>query len=148
MQQGDIKLFQEPDGGNISIDQGIAEMSGGLETAVYLSLFGGNEDDACGADVSKSWWGNIGENQASRTYRSEFQYLLKSIPLTTGNLNDLKEAANRDLKWMITEKVASSVNMKLSIPALNTVGVVITIKAEGSEEKFEFTENWKAANGY
>ena len=44
-QQGDVLLFQTVDDGEINIENGVVEMSGGLETAAYLSLYGGNEDD-------------------------------------------------------------------------------------------------------
>ena len=45
IQQGDVKLIQTNDDGDINIINGVTEMSGGLETTVYLALFGGNEDD-------------------------------------------------------------------------------------------------------
>jgi len=58
-QQGDVKLFQTTDDGDIYVVNGIVEMSGGLETSAYLSLFGGNEDDD-GSDGSPfSWWANL-----------------------------------------------------------------------------------------
>ena len=39
MQDGDVLLFQTKDDGDISITDGIVQMTQGLETAVYLSLF-------------------------------------------------------------------------------------------------------------
>ena len=45
VQQGDVLLFQTIDDGNVEVINGIITMSGGLDTAAYLSLFGGNEED-------------------------------------------------------------------------------------------------------
>jgi hypothetical protein len=70
-------------------------MSGGLETSAYLSLFGGNEDDAGLSDKTMQWWGNVGAEQAKQ-YRSETQNLLKSLPLTSSNLLRVEAAAGRE----------------------------------------------------
>ncbi len=144
MQQGDVKLFQTVDDGNFTVENGIVEMSGGLETAAYLSLFGGNEDDAGGSDETFTYWGNFDETEPEKQYRSETQNLLKGIPATTGNLRRIEDAARRDLDWFLSSNVASSVTVAASIPALNRIKFVIDIEADGEESRFEFTENWKA----
>ena len=79
-QQGDVVLFQSLDDGEIVIEGGLATMDGGLQTAVYLSLFGGNEDDDGLAQNPKTWWANLDENQPVLRYRSRLQNLLRSIP--------------------------------------------------------------------
>lgn len=144
MQQGDVKLFQTVDDGDISVVNGVIEMSGGLETAAYLSLFGGNEDDNGSDGNPSNWWANLDEEDSARVYRSETQSILQSLPATSNNLIRVQDAATRDLSWFLTSNVASSVDAVASIPALNTVKLVITIKAEGEESSFSFTENWKA----
>lgn len=141
-QQGDIKLFQTNDGGNITVENGIIEMSGGLETMAYLCMFGGNEDDDGRDNNSFIWWGNIDEPDQARKYRSETQHLLQSIPATTGNLQRVKDAINRDLSVFISEKIASSVDIFISIPALNRIKIIINIIADGVESSFEYVENW------
>ena len=145
MQQGDVKLFQTDDDGEIVVEGGIVEMSGGLETTAYLALFGGNEDDDGSQDNPKTWWGNLDETEPARRYISRTQELLKSSPATSGNLRRVEEAVKQDLNFFLTEKIANSVTASASIPALNRVKIVITIEAEGVETSFEFTENWKAA---
>lgn len=142
MQEGDVKLFQTNDDGEISVVNGVTEMSGGLETAAYLSMFGGNEQDD-GLNESATWWGNIGEQDPDFQYKSETQFLLKSIPATTGNLLRIEEAARRDLEWMLNKAVASSVEINIGIPALNRVYIGIAIQADGDEIEFAFTANWK-----
>lgn len=143
-QQGDVSLFQTNDDGNITVEGGIVTMSGGLETSAYLSLFGGNEDDDGRADNPDNWWGNIDEVDPAREYHSETQNLLQALPATSGNLRRIEDAANRDLAWFITSKVASTVNVSASIPGINKIKLTIDIEAQGEESSFEFVENWKA----
>lgn len=143
-QQGDVKLFQTTDDGDISVVGGVVEMSSGLGTSAYMSLFGGNEHDDGRPSSVQSWWGNAIEPVQARQYRSETQNLLKSIPLTPSNLKRLQDAAERDLSWFLTAKVASSVTVLATIPALNRVKFTIDIEANGEESSFEFVENWRA----
>lgn len=143
-QQGDVSLFQTDDDGNIEVEGGIVTMSGGLETAAYLSLFGGNEDDDGLQDNTANWWANLDEVDPVRQYRSETQNLLQSIPATTGNLRRIEDAAKRDLAWFTDNNVASSVDVVATIPAINRVKLTINIEAVGIESSFEFVENWKA----
>lgn len=128
----DALLRQTNDGGEITVESGLVLMSDGLETAAYLSLFGGNVDDAGDtAGKREQWWGNLDETEATRTYRSETQYLLKAIPTVPSNLRRFEQAAARDLAWMLTAAVAKSVTVAASIPALNRVRLdveIVTLK--------------------
>lgn len=147
-QQGDVKLIQTADDGDLaSVTNGLVEMSGGLETAAYLSLFGGNIDDDGSDDTSLSYWQNIMETQPERQYRSQLQYQQNRIPLTTANLVKFEEAAYTDLQWFLTQNIASEVTVTASIPGVNRLKLVININAEGELSEFEFTENWEADIG-
>jgi phage gp46-like protein len=141
----DVKLFQTNDGGDITVVNGVTGLSSGLDTAAYLSLFGGNEDDDGRPDSPYTYWGNIDEINPSRIYRSRTQYLLKSLPSTSNNLRRVEDAALIDLNWFTTDKVASSINVVASMPGLNKIKLIINIEANGIESSFEFVENWKAA---
>lgn len=143
-QQGDILLYQTNDDGEINIVDGIVEMSGGFETAAYLSLFGGNEKDDGRADNAATWWANLNEIDPVSQYRSETQNLLQSLPATTGNLRRIEDAANRDLAWFIQNNISSSLIVVASIPGFNKIKLTITIEAIGKQSSFEFVENWKA----
>jgi phage gp46-like protein len=144
-QQGDVKLFQTDDDGEITVTNGVVEMSGGLETAAYLSLFGGNEDDDGSNDTPLTWWGNLDEIDPARQYRSETQNLLQALEATSGNLQRIEDAAGRDLAWFLDVRAASSVTVVASIPGINRIKLTIEIEANGEESSFEFVENWKAA---
>jgi len=143
-QQGDVLLFQTNDGGDVSVSGGLVEMSGGLETAAYLSLFGGNEGDNGQANNPDTWWGNVNEPDPQRQYRSETQHLLQSLVAIPANLRRLERSAVRDLSWMITAGVATSVSAVASMPGVKKVRIAVTINAEGSPSTIEFFENWKA----
>lgn len=139
-QQGDIKLFQTDDDGEISVAGGVVAMNGGLETMAYLCLFGGNQDDD-GADGNpRTWWGNLAENETERHYRSETQYLLRSIPATSANLRRIEDAVRRDLKSFLTAGIATEIEVSVTVPELNRVKINIDI----NQENFEFVENWRA----
>jgi len=142
-QQGDVLLYQANDGGDITVEAGLVAMSGGLETAAYLSLFGGNEQDDGRKSNVLQWWGNVGE-APERQYRSETQYLLRSIPSIPANLRRLEEAATRDLSWFISTKVATSLDVQASMPGLNKVRLIVSIETDGAAAVVEFIENWKA----
>jgi phage gp46-like protein len=140
--EGTIDLRQTSDGGDIAFVDGAAVQCSGLSPAAYLSLFGGNEDDAGGRDTSRQWWGNlIGED----TYRSETQNLLRSMPATSGNLRKVEAAALRDLAWLVSSGAADSVTVAASIPALNALHVDVAVTAEGKQTKYTYSENWAAS---
>jgi len=143
-QQGDVQLFQTNDDGDISIVDGITAMSGGLATAAYLAMFGGNEDDDGVGDNNLQWWGNIDENDPAKQYRSQTQFLLKSIPAISSNLRRIEEAALNDLQFFIDIDASNEVTVEATIPGLNKINISGNIIAEGKEESFNFTENWKA----
>ena len=144
-QEGDVFLYQTIDDGEIDVENGLIEMSGGLDTAAYLSLFGGNEDDSGSDNDPFNWWANLDEIDPANQYRSETQHLLAGIPATSGNLHRIEDAANRDLKWLLDKKIASLVAVTASIPALNRIKILVNIEAQGIESSFEFVENWKAS---
>lgn len=143
-QEGDVLIYQTVDGGEIIVEDGIIEMTGGLETAVYLSLFGGNEDDDGQQDNEFNWWGNLDETETSKQYRSETQNLLQSLPATSNNLKRIEDAVRRDLSWMLETGAASEVTATAKVPAVNTVKIVVGVFAIGQESNFTYSENWKA----
>ena len=141
MQEGDVKLYQTNDDGDISVTNGLIEMSGGLETAAYLSLFGGNEDDDGISGNVETWWGNLSETEKSHKYISETQNLLESLPITSANLLRVEDAAKRDLAWFKDEGVATNVSVTASILGLNMIKLTVNI----DQERYEFVENWRAS---
>lgn len=141
----DVLLFNTADGGEIEILNGRPTMSDGLETAAYLSLFGGNErDSGLVADDPQQWWGNLGETDASKHYRSETQHLLRSIPAITSNLRRIEAAAKRDLAWMLESSVTTDVGAVASMPARGKVALDVRITVNGTVYPFRFEEPWSS----
>ncbi len=134
-QEGDVLLFQTINNGDINVTNGIVEMSGGLQTAAYISLFGGNEDYDGSENSPLQYWANFNENESEKKYRSETQYLLTSIPITSANLLRIEQAAKRDLLWLSDEVIVTA-----TIPDLNKIKLVIELE----NDKIEFEENWRA----
>jgi phage gp46-like protein len=135
----DVLLRQTDNGGEITIEAGLLLMSEGLETAAYLSLFGGNEDDPAGTDTSRQWWGNLLDVEPERHYRSETQALVQSLPAIPFNLRRIEQAAARDLQWMLDAGVATSITVEATIPAVNRVRVgLVILTADGQRVELFF----------
>ena len=138
----DVRIYQTNEGGEIQYVNGQPTMADGLESAVFLSLFGGNRDDAGGdATRDRSWWANADEPDQSRVYRSETQNLLRSIPAVPANLTRIEDAANRDLAWML-DSVADAVVAQATIPKLNAVTITVSIEIDGQKFPFTFGAPW------
>ena len=134
----DVLLRQTDDGGDITVEAGLFQLSEGLETAVFLSLFGGNEQDPGEGESDQQWWGNLSETEPARTYRSETQYLVRSLPAIPANLLRIEQAAGRDLQWMLDEGTAKSVTVSARIPALNRVVVDVELVVLARLIQFSF----------
>lgn len=131
----DVHLFNTPDGGDVTVHEGDLELSPGLETMAYLCLFGGNVEDSSLENDPLSWWGNIDE---AVQYRSRTQFLLAGLPVTSGNLQQLQRAAEFDLNTFVTEGVATSVAVEVTLANRNHVRFECRI----DNETLLFEEVW------
>lgn len=133
---GDVLLFQTLDDGDICIENGLVQMTESFEAAVYLSLFGGNIDG--------EWWGNRDIDDPVFKQVSRTQSLLMSLPAITSNLVRVQGAVKSDLKWLLDQGIASSVEVVLVMPKLNKIQIAVKIRADGAISEFNFTENWES----
>lgn len=142
----DVQLYQMPDGGEISCVNGQVRMSAdGLENQVYLSLFGGNEQDTgSDGDKPKQWWGNVVEQDPARIFRSETQALLRALAAIPANLARIEDSAARDLEWLVTSEVATSVDVRVTMPGFNQITIGIVIVIENEQFRLAFSSPWKA----
>lgn len=129
----DVLLQQTDDEGDITVSAGVVQMTGGFETAVYLSMFGGDG----------AWWGNTTEDDPVRKYKGETEAALAGLPATPANLRKVEQAAARDLNWLVQTRTASEVTIDASMPGLNKINLTVSVRADGVESRFEFVENWK-----
>lgn len=143
----DVLLRQTPDGGEVTIENGQPFMTDGIETAVFLSLFGGNEQDS-GSDGDKPlmWWGNWSEPDPARWYRSETQFLLRSIPAVPANIKRIEDAVGRDLAWMTEGGLATFVGVNVRLPALNTIRIEISVQVDGRLFPVTFEMPWQRSS--
>lgn len=148
----DVRLFHTEDGGDVEYDGDTYVQlvtDSGLETAVYLSLWGGNERDPGTADDDDEpdhphkyqWWGNHGESGAFRQ-TSETQNLIRSLPAVSSNLLRIEDAAKRDLQWFLDTKVASTVEVAVSLAGVKRIGIAVRILIENQTFAFVFEEDW------
>ena len=132
----DVLFFQTADGGEIVATNGKLELTEGLDTAAFLSLFGGNSDDSgLTADESKQWWSNFDEPDPAKRYRSETQFLLRTLPLIPANLIRLEDAATKDLSWML-QSTADSIAVRATMPGINRVKLDIILVIDGKTTAF------------
>lgn len=141
----DVFLFHTADGGDVEFVNGQPTMADGLYTAVYLSMFGGNEEDSgLQGDDRKQYWANLSETDQAKVCRSRTQNMIRSIPAVTGNLRRIEDAAKADLTWLLDD-VASAVAVVATMPGLNRVSLTVDITVNNSDYQFSFENNWSVA---
>lgn len=148
--QGDVLLLSTPDGGDLLIKDNFVVGTGGFETAVFLSLAGGNADDnGTESTRRKGWWGNALEpDEPNRRLVSRLQNIIRGLPATPNNLNKAIQAAKDDLSWFIEEGIADTIEIDGSIPSKNRLELDIRVlKDEKTLSEIKFEENWLAQSG-
>lgn len=138
----DVRLYHTVDGGEIDHVNGQAVLDAGLETAAYLSLFGGNQDDpGIQPDDPNQWWGNADETVEARKYRSRTQHLLRALPATAANLKRVQDAAEHDLGWL-SQHTGGTVSARASIPKLDTIKIEVRLRVNDQVFPFDFVRPW------
>ena len=129
---GDVRVTNSEDGGEIIFERGQPEMDEGLETAVYLSMFS-----------SPGWWGNAISEKAAQL-GSDLESI-QSRTLSNQTRLDAEEYARQALAWMVSEGVAKSVTVAGSIPRADILGLVVTIEQpNGTVVTLRYQVNWSA----
>lgn len=132
----DVLLFQTPDGGEVRAANGQLTLTEGLETAAYLSTFGGNADDSgLSSDSAREWWGNKSETDPTKKYRSELQYALRTLPLIPANLSRFEDAGSKDLAWFL-DSVAESLAVRATMPGIDKVRIDVAFVINGKTTLF------------
>lgn len=142
---GDVLLISANDGGDIVVEDGLVKDCRNFDTAVYLSLFGGNKDDL-NARPKETWWGNlVPGTQRDEWMHSEFGAMVTGLPLTSGNLRKASDAASRDLDWIKSDAGADSVSSSLYAKSAERVRLTVEViqdkqKAGGGSYEFQWQE--------
>lgn len=138
----DVRIYQAADGGEVDFKNGEPLTADGLESAAYLSLCGGNqEDNGLASGEPLQWWANVEEPVAERRMRSELQSVLRGMPAVPFNLRRAEDAAISDLAWM-TKELEAKVVVEASLPAVDWIALHVEIAIGNTTYPFDFTSEW------
>lgn len=139
----DPTLILTPDNGDLILEDGDLLVGNGLESAAVLSLFGGDIDDSGSqADEAKQFWGNVIQTDPNKRLRSRTQFLLRSLPVTSGNLRRIQDAVETDLAWMKQEALVQSIEVEVELAGVKRVRIVIDLLVSNERYPLEFTREW------
>jgi len=140
----DVLLYPTPAGGEVVLAGTEPLYTDDVDTAVFLSLFGGQAgDDGTDATKSSQWWANWEEPDPSRRYRSATQGLLRRLPALPVYLRRVEDAVVADLQWMVASGAATSVAANARIPQPKKIQIRGTIVlSNGQTRVFEFVTDW------
>jgi len=126
----DILLANTDEGGEITVVDGFVSLDEGLQTGVYLSLFGG-----------ASWFANSIIEKESEKINSDFEDVLKATPPSSQGLLTIEDAGKRNLQWLIDDEIATDVDVVVALPETSKLEIEVTVsKINGEENKFLL--NW------
>lgn len=129
---GDVLLTSTPDGVDIVLENGLIKDCRDFDSAVLLSLMGGNDEDL-NRRPKETWWGNLVEGtQESEWISSEFGAMVKGFPLTSGNLRKAKDACKRDLNWIMNEGGADNISVELAAESSQRVKLDVEVTQDGN----------------
>jgi phage gp46-like protein len=145
---GDIAIAWNVNHGEFSLTPASDDIltDPGLETAVVISLFSDNragEHDELPATETdrRGWWGSglEGEEIGSKLWLLCREKQMQSV------VRRAEEYARTALKWLVTDKVARTVNVTGSIPRAGWLHLQIDItRITGQAVGFRYEYNWQA----
>jgi len=147
--QGDLLLIDTPDGGEVVIEDGLLKADPAFSTAVYLSLFGGNKEDAGKTKTNKTYWGNTLEGTAeAEKIVSRFQYIITAMPLCVKNIKAAEAAAIMDLQWIIDLGIADKIESECRTGERGILILTIRIlKDQNTLFENSYVTSWTAKSG-
>lgn len=110
------------DGGNFAFNNGDLATDSGFYTAIYLSLFGG--DQPFEIFIPEPDRGTL-----------EFIESLNDV-ITLANLGIIESKANKALAWMITDSVIDSISVTASSPELNLIKLIVLLTQGDVENRY------------
>ncbi|MCL2138214.1 MAG: hypothetical protein FWH41_01630 [Treponema sp.] len=147
--EGDLLLYDTVESGDIDVENGLCVSDRQFSTAVYLSLFGGNKEDAGKVKSNKEWWANkIQGINESEKLRSRFQIITAGLPMTVKNIREAETAAAMDLQWFIKEKIADDIFIYGQAAEKNRFNLkVIILKDKNKLFENTYSLLWGAGHG-
>lgn len=119
--QGDPRLFLDEEGSRLVFRGGQPVMDRGIENAVLISLF-----------TKRGWCGNVFFRDPNQQVGSDFQ-AATAQPITLSALNDIRDAAEKALQWMVGSGIASNITATVTNPRSNWLDIAILVQPPGQD---------------
>jgi phage gp46-like protein len=131
---GDLLLSQIEEDGELDIEfvNGQPKMTNFLETLVIMYVLG------------EDWWGNDLVDSESQKMKSKFPGIIKRAVVSDDTLKNGTEAIKEALQPIITEELATEINVVGEIINIFAIGWEIEIKT--ALESIKYFINWE--NGF
>lgn len=126
----DIYLKPTSSGQDINVSAGMPQMSGGLDNAVYMSLF------------TVDYWGNDSADDTSGKYDSTIPTIISEATLTNqARLNIIAEA-ERVTAWLVSDGIVDSITVSAEIPEVGWLYLAVQCDEPERTINFKYGVNW------
>ena len=123
-------LLLQIDGGVFECDEEFS-LTTGLESAITLTIAGGNTADAgTPADELNQWWGNRLEQNQNRHVRSRFDTRVAGSAIGSALLRDARNLINLDVGQLQNSGELTDFEQQISIPSPDRINVSITTETD------------------
>lgn len=137
--QGDVKKILTARGATVQFRGGQPLMDQGVENAAMYSLF------------SRSWFANVFFQNPDQKLESKFEEEHEK-PITLKQLLNIEDAAQKALAWMLSQNIASKIDVETTAGETGKIKTAIQIKPpEGDLTELLITkhgQNWLAQAAY
>lgn len=136
-------------GADLALEAFALATDDGLETAVILSLFSdarAHDDDTLppGQTDRRGWWADAWPAADGDRFGSRL-WLLRASKQLQQSLNVAREYAEEALAWLVTDEVASRVEVETFIARDEVMGLIVRItRPDGSTTPIRFETLWNA----
>lgn len=147
---GDVSLIWNSETQTSDTDAKNGDLVSGedLHSAVVISLFSwrrAKDDDVLPDDEGgrKGWWADQFSDDEGDQIGSRI-WLLSRAKITSETLAQLKEYAEEAVQWFVTDKIASSIEVRVERHELSRVDLIIVIyRSNGQISTLRFDDIWK-----
>lgn len=121
----DLKIYETGNGGDLELNNNDLTLVTGLESMLYLAMFGGN--------VEGDWWGNelLMPNQPDIHLKSETEKVLMSVALNSAGRIKIEQAVKNDLAFI--QKAFPGTKLVVSVTIVSDDIVSIVINVDGKD---------------